>query len=445
MKNLVVIQLLTDQIDNIRNLLGVEWPYFEELLITLQYRITSKATDVEINGNIEAIINSLLASPAKVLIAGIVDKADEAEQIEEKTTRSVGKGNFPNINLAESSKIILSINNLTDKIINAHVEGFEIIPVYYATDRLFDGDPLYGSERGSLVYGRTAVSIPASHKTGNIERPKWWKFELNAAPESHVVVLECKEYQKEAFFSEITHTLEQTSEKSILVFIHGYNVTFAEAIRRTAQLAYDLDYPGIPVTYSWPSAASLLKYKIDENNIEWTIPHLQETLSLLGGISSLHHIDVIAHSMGNRALFNAIRSSWSNVNFPIPNNLRQVVLAAPDIDSGVFRNAVNELTGKAQRITLYASSKDRALKMSKIINGYPRAGDSGGNIVVLQNTIDTIDATEVDTNLIGHSYYGDNRSILSDVFNLFKSDSPPPRFGMANAENNGASYWVFRP
>ena len=81
---------------------------------------------------------------------------------------------------------------------------------------------------------------------------------------------------------------------------------------------------------------------------------------------------------------------------------------------------------------LYASSKDRALGVSKRIHGYPRAGDSGDGLVVLPS-VDTIDATDVDTSLVGHSYYGDNRSILTDLFTLLKHGNAPPRFGMTRA------------
>ena len=48
------------------------------------------------------------------------------------------------------------------------------------------------------------------------------------------------------------------------------------------------------------------------------------------------------------------------------------------------------------------------------IDGYRRAGDSGDDITLFKG-IDTIDVSSVDTNLIGHFYYGDNRSVLSEL------------------------------
>ena len=85
------------------------------------------------------------------------------------------------------------------------------------------------------------------------------------------------------------------------------------------------------------------------------------------------------------------------------------------------------------------------LTASQQFHKYSRAGESGKNLLVLPG-IDTIDATKVDTGLLGHSYYADNRSILADLFNLFRYDLPPQsRFGLEQEKWNQLFYWVFRP
>ena len=89
------------------------------------------------------------------------------------------------------------------------------------------------------------------------------------------------------------------------------------------------------------------------------------------------------------------------------------------------------------------TANDKALQLSKKINGYPRAGDAGPGIVVLSG-VDTIDVSEVDTDLIGHSYYGDNRSVLSDMFNLLRGQLPP-RFGLKEMIAGAFKYWRFSP
>ena len=127
---------------------------------------------------------------------------------------------------------------------------------------------------------------------------------------------------------------------------------------------------------------------------------------------------------------------------PLPK-FTHVILTAPDIDAGVFTQLADTIRKTAGRVTLYASSSDKALKVSKQINGYPRAGDAGAGILVITG-IDTIDVSAVDTDLIGHSYYGDNRSVLSDMFNLLRGQSPP-RFGLKEAAMGTLKYWRFAP
>jgi esterase/lipase superfamily enzyme len=124
--------------------------------------------------------------------------------------------------------------------------------------------------------------------------------------------------------------------------------------------------------------------------------------------------------------------------------LGQVIFAAPDIDSDTFVDLAREFHRQASRFTLYASSKDRALIVSKTVHGYPRAGDAGPGLIIA-NGVDTVDATAVDTSLMGHSYIGENSSVLSDVFDLL-IDGPAPerRFRLAPRQRAGERYWYFK-
>ena len=65
-------------------------------------------------------------------------------------------------------------------------------------------------------------------------------------------------------------------------------------------------------------------------------------------------------------------------------------------------------------MTLYASSHDEALKASKKLHEFPRAGEAGKSLLVVKG-IDTIDVSTVDSSLLGHSYFGDNTSVISDI------------------------------
>lgn len=96
-------------------------------------------------------------------------------------------------------------------------------------------------------------------------------------------------------------------------------------------------------------------------------------------------------------------------------------------------------------MTLYASSADRALTASQRFHQFPRAGEAGKNIVITRSS-DTVDATSVDTSFIGHSYFADTRSVLTDLFSLIRYDLPPQsRFGLEKQMLNQQIYWKFKP
>jgi len=124
------------------------------------------------------------------------------------------------------------------------------------------------------------------------------------------------------------------------------------------------------------------------------------------------------------------------------NRFWEIILSAPDIDAEVFKR---DIAPQIVPATLYASSRDEALKLSKQFHGYPRAGDSGAGLIIVPG-IDTVDATAVVTDFVGHSYYAESRSILSDMFYLIREGKRArERFGLRGADTSTGQYWVFRP
>ena len=121
----------------------------------------------------------------------------------------------------------------------------------------------------------------------------------------------------------------------------------------------------------------------------------------------------------------------------------QIILAAPDIDAEIFcRDLAPALTRSSNRVTLYASSNDQALAASKKVHGYARAGDSGTGLVVLPG-IETIDVSMLDTNLLGHSYYGSSNPILADIRQLIEFALPAAqRHWLLPKPHGELTYWV---
>lgn len=316
-----------------------------------------------------------------------------------------------------------------------------LIEVYFGTDRLELGDGHFGSERalfGRLTTGACTVSIPRDHRMAHLERPTRWRFWQQEHIERHFVILERRVLTEYEFIERAL--LDSGDAKDLLLFIHGYNVSFDAAIYRTAQIGYDLGFNGICVAFSWPSAGQFHAYLSDLNNCEWSSSHLATFMSWLFESFPGHRIHVIAHSMGNRALATAIQ----RLGMSDSRKCNQVMMTAPDLDSDVFREVASALTYRSSQVTLYASTNDDALKAAKVVQGgYPRAGDASSIVVV--PGVDTVDASTVDTNLSGHSYYADNRSVLSDMHWLVTTGArPDQRFGLRAAGVAPSRYWVFK-
>jgi esterase/lipase superfamily enzyme len=149
--------------------------------------------------------------------------------------------------------------------------------------------------------------------------------------------------------------------------------------------------------------------------------------------------------MGNRPVVSALREmALAPLNGQRPH-FRQIVLTAPDIDVDTFRQLANNLRSAADRITLYASSNDLALQLSKKYQKYQRLGDSVPDVVVLPD-IDTIDVSRVDTSFLGHSYFGDNRTVLTDIFAVIRNGlAPSERSGLRPAGEPTHRWWIFAP
>jgi esterase/lipase superfamily enzyme len=302
---------------------------------------------------------------------------------------------------------------------------------------------MYGSDRGDMELGVCEVSIPKDHRVGELESPSVLRLEFREDPERHVVLQAVHPQPADQFYTDLRTSVGQTARKDIFVFIHGYNVGFQNAVRRTAQIAYDLKFEGAAIAYSWPSQEGLLGYTVDETNVGWTVPHLKEFLRGIAERSGAKSVYLVAHSMGNRALAAALREMVLEQKADCPK-FAEVVLTAPDIDADEFRrDLAPAIVSAAGRVTLYASSNDEALIASRKVHGYRRAGDSGDAMVVVSG-VDTVDVSEIDTSFIGHSYYGSNSTVLADLFELIRDSKPPDQRKWLQAMPLGAlKYWKF--
>jgi esterase/lipase superfamily enzyme len=350
-----------------------------------------------------------------------------------------------------SSPITVSIRTNTARGGVEQVRDYATVRVLYATNRqtTASASTPYGTDPSADVsYGYSDVSIPRDHRLGELEAPSIWRLEFREDPEKHVVVLTTRQEAAGAFYRRVGDRLSQSAKREALVFVHGFNETFEDAVKRTAQIAYDLAFDGPAIAFSWPSQGSLSPagYLKDQRNADVSARALEELLTRLKGTNRQITIHLVAHSMGNRVLARALEHIGGNVGDAATRPMRDVVMMAPDVDADLFRQVAPQIAASAERVTLYASSRDAALQAAQQLAGYPRAGEAGPHIVVVVG-VDTIDASAVNTSVlgVGHQYYADNSTILSDLFGLIRGRRPGDRFGLESVNGPTGVYWRFRP
>jgi esterase/lipase superfamily enzyme len=326
--------------------------------------------------------------------------------------------------------------------------NYSIVKTFFATDRNLTEDKkpdkMFGVSRSKISYGSCEVSIPYNHQIGELESPSILRFEFSENPNKHVTLLKIDVSSKEQFFTDVIARISGFEKSSAFLFVHGYNTTFEDAARRTAQITFDLKFQGAPVFYSWPSQGKTTAYTVDEQNVEWTTTNLKNFLDDFLTRSDAQNVYLIAHSMGNRALTRATVSLLDEKP-DLKNRLTEVILTAPDIDADVFkRDIAPALSAAARSITLYASSEDKALMASKKVHGYPRAGDSGEKLIIFPG-IETIDATGLDTSFLGHTYFAETRSAISDLYNLIQfGQRADNRSGLCGIDTQAGRHWKFK-
>ncbi|WP_088651745.1 alpha/beta hydrolase [Marinibacterium profundimaris] len=310
--------------------------------------------------------------------------------------------------------------------------GFTSIDVYYATDRALTGDSdparVYGGGRGELDLGVAIVTVPMQHTPGMVESASIWRLEFRENPSRHVILQSVTRLEDAAFYDRLSSEFDADTSEAF-VFVHGYNVTFDQAAKRAAQMAYDMHYPAVPILYSWPSRGSTLAYVADSAVVRLSGRRLAEFLDTLAERSGAGTIHIVAHSMGNRALTDALeilalRRGVQEGDAPV---FGQVLFAAPDVDAGLFARMVQTIRPIAQRLTLYASEQDWALVSSRKLHGNaPRAGQ-GGEVTLVDANLDSIDMSELGEDMLAHSYFADQSSALADIVALFWRDAPPEK------------------
>jgi esterase/lipase superfamily enzyme len=209
--------------------------------------------------------------------------------------------------------------------------------------------------------------------------------------------------------------------------VHGYNVSFDDAIFRTAQIAHDIGFDGPVVTFSWPSRGGTWDYVHDINTAKGSREGLRTLLETIAQDPGVTSINLVAHSMGNDPTLEVLREQAEIIarkGQTIDFKLNEVILAAPDVSRSVFERFAARLTGLVKGgITLLASKNDLAMSASKrVSSGLVRAGDVPKEGIVIVQGIESIDVSDASTAFfsLNHSAFADREHLVTDLQLLFE-------------------------
>lgn len=320
------------------------------------------------------------------------------------------------------------------------------VDVLYATNRVPGSDMTscdanaFGNQVSpGMSYGVCRVNVPKRHAVGGFEAAP----DPRADPHKYFRVMSQTPVSSDTFRAQLAH-----GRPDVLVFIHGFNVKFDEAVLRAAQIAYDLKFQGQVVLFSWPAGAPPglfgntfinRTYDFNKASAARSVKPAEDFFLLLSGLGKTSH--VMVHSMGHQVAVPALAASVGASTVPY---IGELILNAPDIPVRDFAAAAPALKLAARRITVYCSYNDNAIAASEVYNKGRRMGGceliDGVDVV----NVGEIDAPALGIGGLGHGYYA-SRPILTDIYQLLLGADAPRRQFIRRSEVNSTENYYLRP
>jgi esterase/lipase superfamily enzyme len=327
--------------------------------------------------------------------------------------------------------------------------------VWFGTDRRerVAGDIASGfldADDDVVHWGSCVVRIPKCHQFGSIGYPLIARIArkiVGKESDKPLELLAIEAGTSESVLQELNVCLGELSPEAreILLFVHGYNVTFEAAAIRAAQIGRDLAVPGPTVFYSWPSFGKVVNYPGDEATVIRSVPLFVSFLKALLALPNLRTINVLAHSMGNR-LFADAATRLHDQRLPTPRHpqIGQIVLAAPDIDRKTFLAVAKTyaaLRAEQCRTTVYWNHNDLAVTLSRLLHSASRVGTNASAVQDVDSILWRDKLFSLD--LLGHGYFADAESVLRDIQTLLLTKRHPMMRGLKPIPNDVPQWYEF--
>lgn len=342
------------------------------------------------------------------------------------------------------------------------------LDLLFVTDRApaqgIGDSPPYTAERSrSIAFGSTMIEFTQGESlalgaTTELDRFPAIPYRLTQAPggmRRAPDVVEAHTHAKQHLQAEIARRLAIARRKEVVLFVHGYHVSFEGAALTMGELCHFLGREFVCGIFTWPAGGdggALFGYDLDRESAEYAVEDLVKLIRIIAGTPGLERIHFIAHSRGTDTLASALavlsvesyalKSSPARV-FHIGN----IVLVAPDLDGDVavtkifkvFSDPDLPFGGEAEpdtiippspglKLSIYVSPDDKALATSGWLFGsIARLGRINATMftpdqIELIGNLDAVDIIEVrgTTDFFGHSYFVSNPHVSADIIAMLR-------------------------
>lgn len=334
---------------------------------------------------------------------------------------------------------------------------------FYVTNRQPEnnGGPVeerFGNQRIETInFGLFDTAIEPTLGLGMIINPTDW-FQ-----NEEIQLKKVQSLDQTDFVRQLRKQVQASQLNSLLITVNGFRERFPSALRKTAFLGHVLDIDSPVLVFDWPGnqGSTPRGYLRAQRIAGESGAQLAQTLELI-----LRHIQperlwLIANSMGAQVVVHAFSNLYQQADLAdIQTEIEHVVFTAPDVAKDEFNNQFKrEIAAIARNLTVYVSSNDRALLMSRVVNRGRRLGEStldpsnpdqleeAARIFDLiepdESLVSLIDVTPVNRTLNFHNFSLETPHFFDDLYlRLLNKEMPHsrPKYRIKTPSNR--AYWV---
>lgn len=313
----------------------------------------------------------------------------------------------------------------------------------------------YGTEREEqLKFGTFDAEIRPSLGLGMFINPtEWFQNE-------EIQLHNGQNVERAGFVAQLRKQVEASPHRGLLILVNGFREAYKSALGKTAFVGYVLDINSPVMLFDWPGdqGSSLSGYRRARDVAKASGAELAATLQLIIDEVQPERLWLVANSMGGEVVAQAFSELYQQPGLADAEaEIEDVVLTAPDVSHEEFNQQFKqEINALVKNLTVYVSSNDRALIVSRLINRDTRLGEStvgpdqlgeavkvAGLIEPDSDLVSLVDVTPVNRTRNFHNFSLETPEFFDDLFlRLINPKTPRSRRIYQVETSEGAVYSV---